>query len=381
MPDEMSLLTFLGESADWLKDAKGVSVRDHRVAAIEAFRAAWAMPTDDSLHEAFRSALTPLFEAARHNQLYPEGALLAGEKEEGGVRYLPAAAKLRQDFARLRDFCVVNKFGLGELHLSYFVFMLCRMHYQPEGTPYDQVLQEAIGDVLLLRVPIYRADNLAPFSSELKAHFHAVRVLRAMKKLGLCDEQPVGKIAPQDQEEMTRLLADPLCPAAGKTIQRPHRAAFKVLDSASALEAFARAHAASRMPLDSRSPEELFGLLRQQLKKLPNNAAVGPARRARLLNLGTAAIVRAVAHADAPLGRSLYAFLRSKKHLPSVRHSRMFTLLPNNSERLRFLNFLYRNGRENPMVYVERFERHFQGQKLHFEHKDVGFSLLPLDEA
>ena len=376
----MGLLAFLGESADWLKDANGVSIRDHRIAVLDAFRAAWEEPTDDALHEALRKAFTPLFEGLRHNQLYPDGAIL-GRLQDESIHFLPAPANLRKNFETLRGFCVVNKFGAGELHLLYLVLMLCRMHYQPKGVAYDQVLEEMVGDVLFLRAPAFRADNTAQFSSELKAHFHAVRILRVMKRLGLCGEDPVEKISSQDQSEMTGLLADPISAAAGKAMQTTQQAAFNVLDTASALEAFSRAHEAGRMPLDSRSPEELFRQLRRQLKKLPSHAIIGPNRRRRLHNLGIAAMVRAIAHVDVSLGQSMYGFLRNRKYDTYVRHSRMFDLLPGNAERLRFLNFLYTNGSENPIFYITKFERFFQGHKLRFERRDVGFSLQPPPET
>jgi hypothetical protein len=52
----------------------------------------------------------------------------------------------------------------------------------------------------------------------------------------------------------------------------------------------------------------------------------------------------------------------------------MFEVLPNNAERLRFLNFLYLQGKQNPVYYVGRFERFFPGEKLRFVRKDVGFA-------
>ena len=380
MPGEMGLLTFLGESADWLKGPGGVSICDHRVAALAAFRAAWSKPADEEAHEGLRSKLTRLLDALRHNHLYPDAVLL-GSAEDGSVQFLPSPADLRKDFERLRDFCVVNKFGIGEVHLLYVVFLLCRSHYQPEPVAYDQVLEEAVGDVLLLRVPIYRADNLAPFSSELGAHFLAVRLLRCMKKLGLFDDAPVGKPSPKDQAEMSELVADPLCPVAGKYIQKPHRVAFDVLDTASALEAYARAHAASRAPLDPRSPDELAARLRRRIRKLDSYSDIGPARLERLQTLGAAAMMRAVAHVDSVLGQNMYSFLRSKRHKPFVRHSRMFQFLPNNAERLRFLNFLYTHGKQNPVYYVNKFQPHFPGEKLRFVRNEVGFTLEPSSEA
>lgn len=372
MADELAALTLLGESADWLKDAQGTSIREHRLAAIDAYQSAWAEPTDNAKLTALQDALSRLFEALRHNHLYPEAVIL-GRAGNKSVRYLPAIGTLRKDFELLRNFTVVNKFGIGELHLLFITLQLARMLYQPEKVPYDQMLEEAIGDVLFLRVPIYRADNLGAYSAELKARYHAVRILRSMMKLGLFDDGPVGAISAQDQAEMRDLLSSELRNQAGRYIQKPHRLAFQVLDTATALEEHARAHAASRAAVDDRSPEELFMRLRHRIKQLPERPDMEPARRGRLLNLGVAAMTRAMAHVDPNLGREIYAFLRSSKHKPTVRHSRMFELLPNSAERLRFLNFLYVQGKQNPTSYVQRFQKYFTHEKLKFIHKDVGF--------
>ena len=156
-----------------------------------------------------------------------------------------------------------------------------------------------------------------------------------------------------------------------------HRVSFAILDTASALEAFARAHAASRMPTDARSPEDLFQSLRHQVHKMDRKEedAPNPDQPQRLRNLAVASTVRAMAHVDAELGQKMYAFLRSSHHMPRIRHSRMFRLLPNGAEKLRFINFLYANGKQNPVYYVERFADQFPGQKLRFVSKTSGFTL------
>jgi len=376
MGDDLGALTLLGESADWLKDQRGVSIRDHRLEVLEAYRAAWSRPEHDLRHERLRLALGRLLDALRHNRLYPE-AMILGRHKSGAPRLLPSSSTARSDFEHLREFCVVNKFGIGEVHLLYFVYLLCRTLHLSEAAPYDLVLEGGLGDVIFLRAPVYRADNLVPFSSELKARFHAVRILRGMKKLGLFGESPPDEFGPGDQAEVMDLLLDELKAAAAAYIQRSHRLAFEILDQASALEEHARAHAAGRAPIDGRSPEELFHRLRRRLRRLERSPEVGPALRERLFNLGTAAVVRALPHMDPGLGVRMYAFLRSDRYGRRVRHARMFQLLPNNSERLRFVNFLYMHGKRNPMYYVERFERHFGGQKLHFVRKEVGFTLTP----
>jgi hypothetical protein len=376
MPEEMAALTLLGESADWLKDAEGRSIRDHRMAAIESFQAAWSGPTDNARQTAAHEAFTRLLVALRHNHLYPSALVLdvAGDK---GARYLPALGTARRDFEHLQNFCVVNKFGIGEAHLLYLSLLLCRMLHRPDKTPYDNVLENAVGDVIFLRVPLYRADNLGAFSSELKARFHAVRIMRSMRKMGLMDESPVTDLTPQDMHEMRQMLLDPLRTTAGHYAQRPYRLAFAVVDAATALEEHARAHAASRASVDDRPPEELFTRLRHRIKQLRERSDIGPNCQARLSNLGIAASIRALAHVDATLGRDIYSFLRSEKYHAPVRHARMFELLPNNAERLRFLNFLFVHGKQNPVYYIDKFGKYIPGEKLRFESKETGFAFEP----
>ncbi len=374
MSDDLSALTLLGESADWLRDQRGVSIRDHRLEVLETYKTAWSRPTHEPRHEKLRTALVRLLDALRQNHLYPSTVTL-GRHKSGAPRFLPSPPTLRNDFEHLRDFCVVNKFGIGEVHLLYFVLLLCRMLHHSDATPYDLVLEGSVADVILLRAPIYRADNLVPFSSELRARLHAVRILRGMKKLGLFSEVKAGEFGPRDQAEVMDLLLDKSKLAAVAYIQRAHRLAFHILDEASALEEHARADASEHMPIDERSPEEIYLGLRKRLKRLAKRPEVGPALLERLFNLGVAATVRALSHVDPALGVKMYAFLRSSTSGRRVPHSRMFQLLPSNAERLRFLNFLYMNGKRNPMYYVEQFEGHFGSERLRFVRKEVGFTL------
>jgi hypothetical protein len=380
MADELAALTLLGESADWLKDAQGTSIREHRLAALDAYEAAWAAPLDNIRLAALQDAFGRLCDALRHNHLYPEAVIL-GRAGNKGVRYLPAPGTLRKDFDLLRNFCVVNKFGIGEIHLLQIVLLLSRLMHQPDRAPYDQVLEEALADVLFLRVPIYRADNLGPYSAEVKARFHVLRVLRSMMKLGLFDESPLGALTPQDQAEARAVVADELRATAERYVLKPHRLSFQVFETATTLEEFVHAHAAGRTPLDERSPEELFIRLRHRTKRLAERPEVGPILRGRLLNLSTAAMIRAMAHVDPTLGREIYSFLRASRHKPTVRHARMFELLPNDAERLRFLNFLYLQSKQNPVSYVKRFQEYFPTEKLRFVHKDVGFTFEPAEGA
>jgi len=375
MLDEQSALTLLGESADWLKDNSGGSVRDRRLAWLEAYRSAWDTPEDETRHEALRAASVPLFEALRHNHLYPDEHLLA-PVDQGAAAFLPSPASARKDFERIRSVAIVNKFGIGEVHLLYLTYLLLRM-LSSDDTPYDSLLEKHVGDVIFLREPLFRADNQGVFSSELKARYHAVQLMRCMKAIGLLDDKPIGKVRPEDQAEMRRLLADDLSQEAGQVIPPRHHMSFVILDAATALDSFSRAHAGNQAPADERTPEELFRRLRRHVRRLARREDVGPERRERLLRLAVAGVVRAIAHVDLPLGRQMYSFLRSSRYKRRIRHMTMFQMLPNTAERLRFLNFLYFNGQQDPTFYVERFKAVFPKRNLRFVSKSDGFTLEP----
>ena len=374
MAEDLAAFTLLGDSADWLKDERGVSIREYRLAALDAYRAAWASPTSDSRFATLQVVFGRLFDALRHNQLYPEAVIL-GRSSDKTAHFLVSPDNLRKDFELLRNFCVVNKFGMGEIHLLYIVLLFCRTLHQPQDGLRDQTLEDSVGDVLFLRLPVYRADNLGAFSVEAKARFHAVRIMYSMKRLGLFDESVVHTISAQDQAEARELLSNELSREVERYIQKRHRLVFQVFDAATALEEYVRAHSAGRVPSDERTPEELFLRLRHRLHSLPDRPEVSPAMQARVTNLGIASIVRALPHLDVPLARQMYSFLRSGKKFPTVRHARMFEVLPNNVERLRFLNFLYLRGEQKPAYYTERFERFFPGGKLRFVSKEAGFAL------
>lgn len=375
MLNDLGALTLLGESADWLKGADGASIRDHRLAVLDAFHHAWQSPCNPATHEALRAAMVPLFQALRHNHLYPDEHIF-GKPEDGAAAYLVNPKNLRKDIEQIQSLCATNKFGVGEIHLLYHTFLLYRSIHSMD-IPYDRVAEKKLADILFLREPVFRADNIGVFSTELLARFHAVRILRNMQALGLLDDNPVSEISQAEQSEARELLADELRKPATEYILKPHHRPFAIFDTASSLESYARSHAASCAPVDERGPEELFLRLRHHVRRIETSEDIGPKRAQRLTNLAVAAIVRAMAHLDLSLGQKLYTFLRSKQHKARVRHSRMFQFLPNAQERLRFLNFLLGHGQQNPVYYVERFQGSFPEHKLRFVNKASGFVLDP----
>ena len=278
MAGDLAAFTLLGDSADWLKDTGGVSIREYRLAAIDAYRAAWASPTSNTRFATLQAVFGRLFDALRHNQLYPEAVILSGTGDKT-ARYLAAPESLRKDFELLRNFCVVNKFGMGEIHLLHIALLFCRTLYQGEAGLRDEVLEEEVDNVLFLRLPIYRADNLGEFSTEVKARFHAVRIMYSMKRLGLFDDSVVHTISAQDQAEARKLLANKL----SADVERTPEAAPPGLPGAR------RGHRAGgvhprpyRRPRSAgeRTPEEIFLRLRHRLRHLHGHAEVTAAMQA-----------------------------------------------------------------------------------------------------
>ena len=131
MSDDMGLLTFLGESADWLKDSANVSIREHRLATLEVFHASWSDPGDNERHEAFRECINRLFIALRHNSLVPDNVLMKRSKA-GNVSFLPSPDNFTRDFESLLNHYAVNKFGIGEVHLLNAVLHLYRLQDKGE---------------------------------------------------------------------------------------------------------------------------------------------------------------------------------------------------------------------------------------------------------
>ena len=81
---------------------------------------------------------------------------------------------------------------------------------------------------------------------------------------------------------------------------------------------------------------------------------------------------------DERAGARIYIRLRSHTGgLTHIGHSKMFEALPNDQERLTLINFLYREGAQNPMYYVNRFGECFDNHALRFRSKETGFELAP----
>ena len=373
MLEATELLTALSDSADPLKDAEGVVLRSRRLDAIEAFNAAWKNPADKKLFNTLRAAFKQLVKALRDNHLYPNWALLEREGQKK-LALLPSRSSLHHDFNQLKHFCVVNKHGVGEVPLLYTLFLilynLCLRKTMP-----STALIKGIGDVILLRPPVDHVDNTSPFNTELVARYYAVRLLCGIKQLGCLDEIPVSKVTIDERIKIANLFSGKRRAAAGAYVPESLRRAFEVTDAALALEAYAIAASENAAPRDARSPAKLFDQLVQQLKQFKGSEIRNAPQNARLLKLGVSALIRVMSYVKFSLGQQMYTFLRSDRYIAIVRHSQMFKALPEGLERLRFLNFLYANGRLKPRYFIKRFQPHFGDNRLIFLDEETGFEL------
>jgi len=376
MAEETGLLTTLGDSADWLKDKEDISLRTRRLTAVEAYRTAWSDPAGEDTLKSLKVALVHLIETLRANHLYPDQASL--ERDEGKRRViLPEPKTLSEDFARLKHFCVVNKHGIGEIPLMYSLFLVFRALCGGGEMPHIITTVEGIGDVVLLRAPVDHVDNTAPFSSELAARYHAVRLVCGMKELGCLDEPPSDKLSSEKRAGIADLFLASTRAAAAPYIPERLRPAFEFLGASFALEEQADTPPEIGVLRDPQPAEKLFRRLVKYLKQFKASPAREKSRNQQLLKLGVAALVKAMPCVEPSLGVRMYNFLRNGRHIATIHHSQMFRLLRRRSERLRFLNFLYANGKLQPRYFIRKFQRHFGKRKLRFRNEEVGFELEP----
>lgn len=208
----------------------------------------------------------------------------------------------------------------------------------------------------------------------------AEKFLEVMRRIGLLNDAPLTENLRKDWPEIAAIFADSARPGFARYIPRQYHTAFDVLDCALSLTtrfSSAARGAAGRdeAPGYQRPSELLIRRLRYRLQLLHQAGGVTFASGKRLLRLGLTALVRTMAHIEPPLNRKLYRFLRAGKHIPRVPHDEMFLLLPDNTERLALLNFLYKEGRFKTDRLLRTYQRHFDGAQLCFAGPDQGFTL------
>ena len=316
---------------------------------MDAYRAAWASPASNSRFATLQMVFGRLFDALRHNQLYPEAVILGRPGRQDGAlsrRAGEPAQGLRAAAQFLRRQQIRDGRDPSPLHRA-------------------AVLQDAVSGPARAARPGDGGSGgrraLPPASDLPRGQSRRVQLGGegpVPRRPDHALDEEAGPLrrnrGPHDQPRRTR----PRRANCWRTnspseveryIQKRHRLAFQVFDAATALEEYARAHIAGRSrrrrtharrtlrpaaasapppgrtPRSDRRHAEPDHEPRRRGDR-PRHAARGRARSAARCTPSSAA-----ARASRPCGMR-----------------RMFEVLPNNAERLRFLNFLYPAGETEP---------------------------------
>jgi hypothetical protein len=177
----------------------------------------------------------------------------------------------------------------------------------------------------------------------------------------------MDRLVPLGAEGMSRY-----CP-------RTHWLPMLVLEFMTAVGEHCLAVAESRSCRESRSADDVTKGLLHCMRQVAIDESMGMACRLRLADLVLTVLVHAMSRLDPRVGVSVYVKLRSHSgRRPRISHKAMFESLPDDEERARLLNFLYREGEQNPVQYIERFGQYFAAaEHLRFESKEAGFRVKP----
>ena len=375
----ISALEALGNAADWLQDSDERSLRQHRMAFIDALGTAWLQPRDAAAMAKVREAGAALLAGLDHNRLYPHD-ILFGERKSGDLEsYMIPEDQLGEAFARLDDFCVDNKFGIAEVHILWVELLLLRaLMTQRFGDTHRQI-KKRVEEIVGLSDPELRARNRTPFSEDCRRRLEALRALRVIRALGLdTRRQPDVSVSPNEIGE----------PAPPKRICEVERHMLRQLRLPYRILAYGRFLEARRVKFpDDPWPEEVKEVKRairrvmRAHRRLVHNDTLSPIVRNRLVRITETLLVRSIAPFTPAIGLRVYSYLRSTEEKAKMHHGRMFALLKSASERLQLLNFLYSHGQKNPIRFMEQFATFFPGHVLRFVSNEAGFALKPVETA
>jgi len=371
----MVALEALGNAVDWLQDAEGRSLRQHRLAFLEALDAAWDHPTGAAEAAELRQQAVALLRALDYNKLYPHD-ILFWERPPGDLRaYLVRDDQAPADFVRLRDFCIDNKFGIGEVHVLFTTYLLLKRLVNGLYDAAHRQLEDSLTQIVELRDPEVRARNRVPFGSECQQRLEAVRAVRVLKSLGL--EKPHEPDRKASPDEIGEVAPPRRIREIERYVPRPLRLAYRIIACGRFLEARRASFPKEPWPEEVQEVKRAVRWLLRAHRRLLHTQVLDVVVRNRLLRVTETLLVRAIAPFTPTTGLRIYAYLRSSEDKPKLSHGRMFALLKNSEERLRLLNFLYCHGRRNPILYVERFGSFFPEGTLRFAGDEAGFALRP----
>jgi len=369
-------LSLLGQSTDWLKDSDGVSLSEYRRDVVERAASCWRHPADDGRMDKFKHALTVLFQGLFFNKVYPDDLFFVHEAGTDPWNFLPFEKRLLADARKLTDLCVVNKLGIGELHILYLATCLNRRIFTGKEDEECRILLTELGNWVLLKSPQHRARNMGDFSLDIQRRFMSLELLRVVKRLEGLAKDPLPKLDVVERIGIIERLSGQGIEGMAGCAVKACRLPYLVLEFAGALEQCAQARLSGRPPRDSRPPEKLGSGLIKALGFLARESDLHIALRLGLADLALTALARAMPRLEPSAGKKIYVKLRSPVgEMPRLRHKQLFDALPNDAERLVLLNFLYQSGKNNPIYFVERFGPFFTTGRLFFQSRETGFVL------
>ncbi|HRU95399.1 MAG TPA: hypothetical protein P5195_09240 [Anaerolineae bacterium] len=369
-------LSLLGQSTDWLKDSDGVSLSEYRREVVDRAGSCWRHPADDGRMEKFRQALTVLFQGLFFNKVYPDDLFFVHEAGTDPWNFLPFEKRLLNDARKLTDICVVNKLGIGELHILYLATCMNRRIFMGKEDEECRILLTEVSNWVFLKSPQHRARNMGDFSVDIQRKVASLELLRVVKRLEGLAKDPLPKLDVVERVGIIGRLAAQGVEGAATCAVKANRLPYLALEFAGGLEQWAQAKAAGRAARDSRPPEKLGGGLIKALGLLARESDLHIALRLGLADLALTALARAIPRLEPSAGKKIYVKLRSPVgEMPRVRHKQLFDALPNDVERLALLNFLYQSGKNNPIYFVERFGPFFTTGRLFFQSRETGFVL------
>jgi len=376
MAVETGELSLLGESADWLKDSDGVSLSEYRRRVVERLGSCWRHPTDAQRFARFERRLIVFFQGLFFNKLYPEDLFFIHDSPADPRNFIPRSDHLAEDAPRLDDFCRLNRLGMGELHVLYIATALCRRVFEDPFNENDLAVEQRLGSWLMHPMEGTDEAPMGSFSEEALQRFRALRAIRVMQQHGLADDRNDSQLTIPDRLKIVGKLVGTAGWGMSRYCSRRHWLPLLVLEFATAMEEHVRSRAEARVSKDERTSEEIAKGLLHCMRQVAIDDEMSMARRLRLADLLLTILVRGMSRIETHVGVMVYTKLRARSsRRPRISHKSMFEALPNDDERTHLLNFLYAQGQQNPMHYIERFSEYFEHEGPRFASKEVGFRL------
>jgi len=371
-----SVLSLLADSVDWLKDSDGLPLSEYRLRVTDKLGTCWRHPEEDERFTEFEQALVTLFQALFFNKLYPEGLFFVHDSPADPKNFLPRPDRLDEDVPKLEDFCVTNRLGMGELHVLYIMTLLYRRLFKDPNSEVEISIEQTTGQWLRLEKKEHQRKNTGPFSLEALQRFRSLRGMRVVLRRNLDDAENEAKLTVEERLALLDDLVETGSSGMSRFCPKDKWLALLVLEFCTAMEEHVRARHEERLPRESRGTEEVAKGLLHCLKEVTVSEEAPPPAKARLSDLLLTVMVRAMGTIEPRVGVRIYTKIRSHSgRRPRVNHKAMFEAVATDEDRMRLVNFLYREGERNPYYYIRRFGDQFEFHDLRFASKEEGFKL------